>query len=261
MIGFGDSTTCGSPFVAQIGEASFSIDLQVSCLACGPSPVPTVVTTHFASIPTTTTSSAINVPIRATSRELQVVRSKRGVPYNIPTLLNLFIGSEVSWAYNWRSKNNTIPAGIEYIPMLWGDNATYTKDWQKNANDSINSGASALLAFNEPDQVGQALINPSDAAISYRTFMSDMFGGGSIKLGSPAVTNGPAPMGLNWLDKFMAACSDCQVDFVVSFRFLTLNDATKETCRAFIGTTQQRMSTILSNILWVRITKRARTSG
>jgi hypothetical protein len=37
---------------------------------------------------------------------------------------------------------------------------------------------------------------------------------GKLKLVSPAATNGPAPVGLAWLDTFFAACTDCTVDAV-----------------------------------------------
>ncbi|OBT60045.1 hypothetical protein VE03_10660 [Pseudogymnoascus sp. 23342-1-I1] len=37
---------------------------------------------------------------------------------------------------------------------------------------------------------------------------------GKAKLGSPAVTDGPAPMGIAYFQSFMAACDGCTVDFV-----------------------------------------------
>ena len=40
------------------------------------------------------------------------------------------------------------------------------------------------------------------------------FANNGVKLGSPAVTNGGAPMGLTWLSSFLDACTDgCKVDF------------------------------------------------
>lgn len=38
--------------------------------------------------------------------------------------------------------------------------------------------------------------------------------GPGLKLGAPAVTNGPAPMGLDYLKRFIAGCSGCKIDFV-----------------------------------------------
>jgi hypothetical protein len=37
---------------------------------------------------------------------------------------------------------------------------------------------------------------------------------GKAKLVSPAVTNGAAPLGLDWLDRFFAACKGCTVDVI-----------------------------------------------
>jgi hypothetical protein len=34
------------------------------------------------------------------------------------------------------------------------------------------------------------------------------------RLGAPAVTNGPSPMGLAWLSNFVGACTGCTIDFV-----------------------------------------------
>jgi hypothetical protein len=144
--------------------------------------------------------------------------AKRGVAYLFPTLVEPFIGQKfISWAYNWASTSNGISAGIEYIPMLWGNSSAHTSDWETAAQAGIAAGASALLSFNEPDNTGQSNISPDYAATSYKTYMSDMFGGQIVRLGSPAVTNGPPPMGLKWLTDFMSACNKCQIDFVVSF--------------------------------------------
>lgn len=38
--------------------------------------------------------------------------------------------------------------------------------------------------------------------------------GDRMKLGSPAVTNGGAGMGLDWLSKFIHQCVGCKIDFV-----------------------------------------------
>lgn len=37
---------------------------------------------------------------------------------------------------------------------------------------------------------------------------------GQALLGTPAVTNGGAPMGLTWLSNFMEACTGCTFDFI-----------------------------------------------
>ena len=38
--------------------------------------------------------------------------------------------------------------------------------------------------------------------------------GSRLKIGSPAVTNGGSPMGLDYIKRFIAGCAGCQIDFV-----------------------------------------------
>lgn len=40
---------------------------------------------------------------------------------------------------------------------------------------------------------------------------------GKAKLISPAITNGGAPMGVQWMRDFLAACTGCHIDGMVSF--------------------------------------------
>lgn len=141
--------------------------------------------------------------------------AKRGLAYNNANLLTTFIGGlfgKVSWAYNWGSTSASIPSGIEYVPMLWGIQDQHTHNWNEAANKAIASGSTHLLAFNEPDHWEQASTDPGTCAQAYLTHMQPF--AGRAKLGAPAVTNGGGDMGLNYLSKFMAACSSCTIDFV-----------------------------------------------
>lgn len=60
-------------------------------------------------------------------------------------------------------------------------------------------------------------MTPAEAVSLWNAQMQP-FAGGSTKLVSPAVTNGvgtdDAPMGVPWLQKFIEACTDCQIDAV-----------------------------------------------
>jgi len=68
------------------------------------------------------------------------------------------------------------------------------------------------MSFNEPDLSSQANLAYTDAAAGYKKYMMPF--AAKAKLGSPAVTNGAAPMGLTYLKNFISACSGCQIDFV-----------------------------------------------
>jgi Glycosyl hydrolase catalytic core len=96
--------------------------------------------------------------------------------------------------------------------MLRETSQSSTNTWRSDAEKAIAAGSGHLLAFNEPDLSTQPGL--SSVAVAYKTFLSDLFGGGSVRLGSPAVTNEPPPMGLAWLSSFISACEGCQIDFV-----------------------------------------------
>jgi hypothetical protein len=54
---------------------------------------------------------------------------KRGLSYKSAKWLQNFhgSGSQVSWAYNWVSDiDPTVPASLEFVPMLWSDSAGHT---------------------------------------------------------------------------------------------------------------------------------------
>lgn len=62
----------------------------------------------------------------------------------------------------------------------------------------------------------QANLSPSAAVTLWNGQMQPL--GDSVKLVSPAVTNGvgteDAPLGVPWLQKFLELCTDCQIDAV-----------------------------------------------
>ena len=72
------------------------------------------------------------------------------------------------------------------------------------------------LAFNEPDQpavYGGSAMGVSDAVSLFKQYMTPLAAKG-IKLGTPACSN--ADSGTQWLQQFMAACSDCSIGFIVT---------------------------------------------
>ena len=139
---------------------------------------------------------------------------KAGVAYNAPNHVDLFIGKpNIGWAYNWASNPEGISNGIEYVPLLWGASSTFTNTWVSNANSAVERGATAVIGFNEPDHARQANLDYNTAASAYKQYITDNFAG-KIKLVSPSVTNGPAPMGLAYLSNFMNACSDCGINVI-----------------------------------------------
>ncbi|KAI0689674.1 glycosyl hydrolase catalytic core-domain-containing protein [Cytidiella melzeri] len=138
--------------------------------------------------------------------------AKRGVSFNDVAAANQF-GSKITWAYNWAATHDgTLNPGIKFAPMLWGIDQSHTANWANDATAAIAAGATHLLGFNEPDLGAQSNISPEDAAKAWKTYMQPF--AGKAALIAPAVTNGAAPMGLAWLDSFLAACDTCTIDAI-----------------------------------------------
>lgn len=143
---------------------------------------------------------------------------KRGLAYNDGVLANLFGGScEVcGWGYNWASTRQGLDEKYSFVPMLWGDKPEFTDNWADDAEDAISSGSKALFSFNEPDNAGQANMQPADAASAHAKYLNKY--SGRALIGAPAITNsGSANEGIEWLKQFMNACDaqdgGCAIDF------------------------------------------------
>jgi len=141
---------------------------------------------------------------------------KRGLAYNDDLNIAGFGGyqyngkdSMVNWQYNWDSTTGEKQPWAEYVPMLWGTQNYHTDQWMDHANYWLDHGGSGhLLAFNEPEQGGQANLSPADAANAYRQYMQPL--GWKTNLGSPAVSND----GYEWMRQFLNECHDCKIDFL-----------------------------------------------
>ncbi|KAH0345830.1 glycoside hydrolase family 128 protein, partial [Aureobasidium melanogenum] len=145
---------------------------------------------------------------------------KRGLAFNDVTLTEPFAAagcaSEVSWSYNWGQTVDfsKLNSAIDFYPMLWSDAAGATSEWATNAQDAIDHGSTALLAFNEPDVCysGSACMDIDASVSAYKTYMIPF--AGKALLGSPSVTNQGGTSGATWLQNFIGNCTGCQIDFV-----------------------------------------------
>lgn len=126
--------------------------------------------------------------------------SKKGVSYNNAALVKLF--ADGAWAYDWdMTIDGGLPAGVEYVPMMWG--TKFESNWDAEVKTALDSGSKHILGFNEPDYSSQYL-DPSTAAGLYKKYITPY--GNRATLVSPAVTNGAAPMGLAWMEQFLDEC-------------------------------------------------------
>ncbi|KAE9408781.1 hypothetical protein BT96DRAFT_807750 [Gymnopus androsaceus JB14] len=117
---------------------------------------------------------------------------------------------KVSWYYTW-SPDAVSSTNIEFAPMLWGNAST--NDFTSTINNTISTkNVTAVLAMNEPDNVGQSNLTPQQGAELWTQHLEPLKSQG-IRLGSPAPTSAPA--GKTWLQNFLTACNNsCTVDFI-----------------------------------------------
>ncbi|KAL1851712.1 hypothetical protein Daus18300_012461 [Diaporthe australafricana] len=161
---------------------------------------------------TPSTSSAAAAATASTATTATTSGNKRGAAYNLASLVSPLIGdgSKISWAYNWGQVSDglsDVASSLEYVPMLWSNRADFISTWEANAKTAISNGAKNFLGFNEPDNPGQANMDAATAASAYIEYLTPH--AGSVRLGSPAITNsGTDGEGVSWLKEWVTACND-----------------------------------------------------
>lgn len=125
--------------------------------------------------------------------------------------------------YNWapepiipHTRNPLYSVPFEYVPMLWAPNSTYLEPFLAAVENNFSSVALTaqrdILAFNEPNQVGQADCTPQEAAQVWVEYLEPLKAQG-YRLGSPAVTS--APDGMDWMQEWLKSCNgSCKPDFI-----------------------------------------------
>lgn len=112
-----------------------------------------------------------------------------------------------SWYYTWAATrgNVTGPAGVEFVPMIWGADAV-----KQSTLDQARAQGPVLLGFNEPD-----LKEQSNLPVATALDLWPQLQGTGQRLGSPAPAYGAATPG-GWFDQFMAgvASRGYRVDFI-----------------------------------------------
>ncbi len=109
------------------------------------------------------------------------------------------------WYYNWGTNNDAMPAGAEFVPMIWDENVVTAANLAK-----VKTEGSTLLGFNEPDLAGQAEMTVEQALDLWPQLQAT-----GMRLGSPAVAFGGNTPG-GWLDRFMTGAKQrgVRVDFI-----------------------------------------------
>ena len=154
---------------------------------------------------------------------LAPVSCKRGVGYGQHSPEDMVaLSRAVSWWYNWSPRPEPSVgdawrrSGVEFVPMVWNGNFNLGQ-----VETSAMQGAKYLLGFNEPNFFTQANLSPEVAAMLWPQ-LEQLARRTGLKLVSPAVNYcGPASAchtvsPFVWLDRFFAACTGCQVDYVAA---------------------------------------------
>ena len=94
---------------------------------------------------------------------------KRGIGVNTMSAADFrALAPGVSWFYDWGVNNWTVPsdAAMSYIPMAWNG----TSGFQTSLTSYLASGNRPwrVFALNEPNLKGQAFMNPSDSATTFK---------------------------------------------------------------------------------------------
>ena len=123
--------------------------------------------------------------------------SKRGLAWPVENADNTLQftkpSSKISWLYNWSP--NPTPGSVSFIPMQWNHVDIDSLESKVKA-----SGASAILAFNEPELPDQSNIPVSLAVREWLRCIEPLRKQG-VRCGSPGISS--APQGVQWLKDFL----------------------------------------------------------
>lgn len=172
--------------------------------------------------------------------------SKRGLAYNDASLCKALDGN-YGFAYNWAQvENNDI--GTSFVPMMHKPSDSTAEAWLANVDKAVKSGSKAVMGFNEPDHADQANLTPEAACTAWKEYMNPIASSHSdVTIIGPSVTNGAAPMGLDWLDRFHTACPDAIVH-ATNIHFYDI--PSDETINRF-KTQIQKAASLYSKPVWV----------
>lgn len=112
------------------------------------------------------------------------------------------------WLYNWNIEPpEKLPAGVEYIPMIYKDRSVTDELLAKVKSQARNHGYSELLGFNEPDAKTQGNTSVEKALDAWPRLEAS-----GLRLGSPACVHPDN----EWMTAFMKGVGErgLRVDFV-----------------------------------------------
>jgi hypothetical protein len=130
--------------------------------------------------------------------------------------------SGARWFYSWGPRApESIPAGIEFVPMIWGRTGV---EMQSKIPELLKQqGSKELLGFNEPDNSEQAKLTVEQAL--------DLWPG-LMKIGLPLGSPGCVHSDKEWMQAFMKGVAEknLRVDFITvhSYGGLSVDELMKQ---------------------------------
>ncbi|EOA84932.1 hypothetical protein ACJQWK_06664 [Exserohilum turcicum] len=148
--------------------------------------------------------------------------AKRGLAYNDAALCST-LGSNFGFGYNWgQVENNDI--GTMFVPMMHKPSDSTPEDWLANVDKAVKKGTTAVMGFNECDIASQCNLSPEAACTAWKSYMNPIKSAHpDVTIIGPSVSNGQAPLGLDWLSRFHSSCPDAIVD-AVNIHFYDIYD-------------------------------------
>ncbi|KAF2022629.1 hypothetical protein EK21DRAFT_119556 [Setomelanomma holmii] len=127
--------------------------------------------------------------------------------------------------YNWGQFEDR-ETTAKFIPMIHSPAKSAADEWLSNVEKAVMDGSQAVMGFNECDHAQQCNLSREAACVAWKQYMNPIkTRHPRITIVGPSVTNGPAPMGLNWLSRFHAICPDAIVD-ATNIHFYDIFDET-----------------------------------
>ena len=112
------------------------------------------------------------------------------------------------WFYSWWFETpENIPAGVEFVPMLWGPGSQTATAYRRLTEEHRAGRHQVLLGFNEPDVLEEANLSVGKALEVWPKLLAT-----GLRLGSPGVAHPEE----RWLKEFMAGAEERnhRVDFI-----------------------------------------------
>lgn len=147
------------------------------------------------------------------------VNVKRGIAaaMYLKTAPGKLTGAGAGWSYNWTYRVPAAIDGLDVVPMIRSASSISDAALATLTQGRLNGNYRYLLGFNEPDNVNQANLTPTQAANLWPKLQKT-----GLILGSPV----PAVPTNGWIKSFMGLVTErhLRVDFIALHFYASITD-------------------------------------